>query len=60
MDPSLERTHDRTEEEDDILTRSNKKIRSERSTMPSPLRDTEMNTGEEQALSFRDKLLGGE
>ena len=55
---SQERTHARSEEEDDQLERSNKKVRAGDSTPEPLLRDVKMSIAKQRGVSFRAKLLG--
>ena len=53
-----ERTHGRSEEEDDLLVRSNKKVRSEAPPTSRLMEDTKMTAGNQKETSFRDMLMG--
>ena len=53
-----ERTHGRSEEEVDLLVRSNKKVRSEAPPTSHLMEDTKMTAGNQKETSFRDMLMG--
>ena len=59
MKSSLEHSHAHSEEEEDILEQSNKKVKAE-DTQPLEgiLHDVEKMGSEPRTLSFKDKLLG--
>ena len=58
MESSQERTHARSGEEENILERSNKKVKAGELGLEQTLTDTKMPTAEQRPASFRDKLLG--
>ena len=58
MELPQERTHARSEEEDDQLEISNKKVRAGGSKQEPSLHNVEMSIAEQRGVSFRDKLLG--
>lgn len=51
MERSQEITHARSEEEEDILIRGNKKVRADSPPMEIPLSDTEMTQKETPAVT---------
>ena len=51
-------THGRSEGEEDLLVRSNKKVCVDDPLQEQRLHDTEMTTAEHDSMSFRDKLVG--
>ena len=61
MESSQERIHARSEEEEDNLIRSNKKVRAKALGEEPPLNDVEMANKDSFpiAMSFRKKLMGG-
>ena len=59
LENSLGRSHARSEEEDDLLARSIKKVRSEDPSLGPPLHDTVMDVeNSEPVSSFQDILIG--
>ena len=61
MERSQERSHARSVEENDLLERSHKKVRSADHLPPEqPLQDAVMQVEDSRSSSFKDMLLGGE
>lgn len=61
MEATQERTHARSEEDEDILPRSDKKVSADQGTQgfQEVVSDKLMETTYTTPISFKDKLLGG-